>query len=433
MARPAPSRKRPWGVLVPPTWPLDDFAFLHELLEHSGEDSSVAACLWSSRNALLTWAECAPEQRSALFQRLGNEANARERWASATADAPELGTGLLRFSELFAHPERPAGEALTDACGIVVRWAEERGLLETAIQFAEAAAAVSPDSPLLANTAARICRAKGAMGRAEVWYDRAVGLSRAAGDVLEYINAHLGFGALLLERRAFRAAQKKIRRAGTRARQQGMREQAAEAFHDALAVAIVEGDPARAAHFARRAADAYPRHAARYPAFGYDLAYLLTCCGMYRESLALLQLVVERIEAPADLIIVLGTLARAAAGTGERHLFDEATSRVAGMAGRFSHTAAAALYNVGEGARLLGEWGAAAAYADEASELARRSNSKQVLWLAATLRRAVLERQAPTPVLLRSDPRALLLAQLSDTVYSRLEAWRGPTWRPRRG
>ncbi len=433
MARSAPSRKRPWGVLVPPPWPLDDFAFLHELLEHSGENSSVAACLWSSRNALLTWAECAPEQRPALFKRREDGANEAARWASATAEAPELTVGLLKFSELLAHPGRLAQEPLTEACGIVVRWAEERGLLETAIQFAEAAAAVSPDSPLLANLAARVCRAKGAMGRAEVWYDRAVGLSRAAGDVLEYINAHLGFGALLLERRAFRAAQKKIRRAGTRARQQGMREQAAEAFHDALAVAIVEGDPARATHFARRAADAYPRHAARYPAFGYDLAYLMACCGMYRESLALLHLVVERIDAPADLIIVLGTLARAAAGTGERPLFEQASSRVRGMAGPFSHTASAALYNVGEGARLLGDWEAAAAWADEAWELARRSNSKQVLWLAASLRRAVRERRPPTSVLLRSDPRAHLLAQLSDTVYSRLQAWRGPTWRPRRG
>jgi tetratricopeptide (TPR) repeat protein len=426
------SRKRPWGVLVPPPWPLNDFAFVGELLQRFGEDSPVIGCLWSTRRGIAAWSEASPEQRAVLFERRRIARAWTDAWESAAVEVPELASPLDRFKILSELPARATTADLAEGCQIVSQWAEKTGCIETAVQFAEAAATLSPDSALLANAAARACRAKGELGRAEIWYDRAVGLSRRAGDVLQYINANLGFGAVLLERRSFRAAQKKIRRAGTRARQRGMREQAAEAFHDALAVAIVEGDPARAVHFARRAIDVYPRHALRYPALGNDLAYLLTCCGMYREALSLLELAAERITAPAELIVVLGTLARAAAGSGDLRRFTEMVDRVSSMSSAFSHAAAAAFYNIGEGARLLGEWDAAAAYADTAAELALRGNSKQILWLAASLKRAVTERRPTRSTLSRTDPLGQLLTQLADTVHSRLESWRGPTWRPRR-
>lgn len=428
-----PSRKRPWGVLVPPPWSLEDTAFVEELLsQYTDQASEIPRCLWCARNAMRSWALSEPVERANLFQRTRSVPDATERWTTATAQAPELGPAFQLFCSLYARPADIEAAELAGACQTVVDWAEERGLEETALQFAEAAASICPEDPQFANLAARLCRTSGMIGRAEVWYDRAVGLSRSAGNVLEYVNAHLGFGALLLERRAFRAAEKKIRRAGARAKQQGMRGPAAEAFHDAFAVAIVAEDTARAVHFARRAVETYPRHASRYPAFAYDLGYLLTSSGLFKDALRLLRLVEERIPSPAERLAVLGALARAAAGAGEFDAYRDAEERVIGAAPRFRATAAAAMYNVGEGARLLERWDAATEYADAAYELARRTNSKQVAWFAARLRKDAQARRPGRPAMSSADPLREALLDLADITYTRLVRWRGSTWRPRR-
>lgn len=445
-----------WSVAVPPKWSHDDLLVLMELVPERPTwlgtgpprelEEALGIALWRGVANVRLWAETPDDERATLFRRMravtfdvseGSElADPLQKLRSdARKSEPELAPALEVFAALTDTPEKTTVSEIVTACRIVVTWAERKGFAETAVQFAEAAAAAAPDNPALANLAGRLCRVYGRRGRAELWYDRAIGLSRripGRPGIREYIHAHLGFATTLLEIEEHDRALKYIKRAGSMAKRKGMKAKGAEAFHDAMYLATMRGSLGRAATYARRAIHLYPVHHTRLPALAHDFALLLVYKGMYFPALSILQSVVRKIPRRADEVVVWGTIARSAAGAGHRRRFTEAVHMVNSLAPKFAQSGAAALYGVAEGARLLGDWPMAQRYASEAARLATLTGSQQVLSLSTDLLRSVEEHRPGLANLPKYHPSGTLLRQLAPLVRLRVAKWRGPSWRPRR-
>lgn len=445
-----------WTVVEPPTWCRDDLLVLLELVPERPSwlaegpprelEEALGIELWRAVANIRLWAETPRAQYAELFQRVRSnpsgrgfahvtESSLQKRRADARSSEPELVSALEVFTELTEAPERISVAALVSACRAVAAWGEQRGFAETAMQFAEAAAAAAPESAALANLAGRLCRVYGKRGRAELWYDRAIGLSRrisGKAGIREYIHAHLGFATTLLEIEDHERALKYIKRAGLMAKRKGMRGKAAEAFHDAMYLATVDGSLGKATVYARRAINLYPFHHSRLPALAHDFALLLVHKGMYSPALSILQSVVGKILRPADEVVVWGTIARSAAGAGHNSRFREAVEIVETLAPKYGQAGAAALYGVAEGARLLEDWAMAEQFATEAASRALATGSQQVVSLSLKLVAAVKAREPGVAKLRTSDPSGTLLRHLAPLVRLRVAKWRGPTWRPRR-
>lgn len=417
----------------PPVWEQSHFAFVAELATDRVQRDfpALATLLWNARGAVAVWTATETRGRDRLFARRRGNDGLSLLIAEGRTEAPDLGRWLDVFAGLVNRPLAPSTADVSAMCEAFARWCESQGLTESTIQFAEAAAFASSKEPRLANFAARAARVGGHGARAELWYEHAIRLARARQNVLEYINANLGWGALLLERCDFQSALLRIRRAGSIAHHRGMREQGAEAFHDALAVTIVSGDYSRGIHYARRAYQIYPKHAKRYPAFAFDFAYLLVCYGLYAEALPLFRGALQRLSSPSEQLVIWSAMARAAAGAGQELLFEKGREAAEELAAVHREAAAPAYYHLGEGARSLGRWELAVEYGTRACTAALEANSEQVTRLASQLKQSVSRREDGVPALPSDDGRLMTLKDLADKVLWRLERWRGPTWRPR--
>lgn len=387
--------------------------------------------LWRAVIHVRKWVELSPGQRASASLRPPIPDQQRIAESARTA-APELALALDVFLGLAMRPAQVVEGDLISACRAVSSWAETRGKSETALQFLEAAAAIAPDDAELANLCARACRFMGDRPRGELWYERGIGLARTVGDPVEYIHGHLGFSTLLLERDEPQAAMEAIRTAGDTAKRFGLKPKAGEAYHDALAIAILTGDIGRAVTYAQKAVSLYPKHHERYPALAYDLSLALVMWGVHEPAVPILRHAVEHIRSPAEQLIVWGTLARAAAGAGEVSHYREALRHVTQLVPEHRHNAAAALYSIGEAARLLGNWTAAEDSARRALELGEATGAHDVVRRTQTLLSAIKLREPQTPTLPPDDARATALRGLAATVRLRIAKWRGPSWRPRR-
>jgi tetratricopeptide (TPR) repeat protein len=237
---------------------------------------------------------------------------------------------------------------------------------------------------------------------------------------------------LLLERDEPQEAMEHIRTAGDTAKRFGLKPKAGEAYHDALAIAILTGDIDRAVRYAQKAVALYPKHHERYPALAYDLSLALVMWGVHEPAVPILRHAVDHVRSPAEQLIVWGTLARAAAGAGEISHYREALRHVTLLVPEHRQNAAAALYSIGEAARLLGNWNAAEDSARGAVELGEATGAHDVVRRSQALLRAIKQREPQATVLLPDDPRAVALRGLAATVRLRIAKWRGPSWRPRR-
>lgn len=400
---------------VPPNWHLAELAVVTEV-----QPEALALVLWRAVARVRLWSE--PEEgREKLFSaRTHPEELARR--AEARSIAPEL-SGALDVLDGLTSPDLSI-LALTRACAEISAWAEERGFLETAVQFAEAAAGADPDNPALATAAGRVCRRAGERGRAEVWYARGIGLAREAQRRTEYISAHLGLAAVLRDGGQHSRALRLIRRAANVAQRAGIRDKAAESYHDAMSVALLDRHFTRAAHLARRAIRIYPARHRRFPAFAYDVAFLLVNQGVFSLAKEILPEAANRMSAAHERLVVLGTLARAAGGAGEVETFTATLETIADQASIYRSTGAGALYSAAEGARLLRRWEDAERLVGQAIHAARENDLPIVLERAQTLHAEVGARAPGIAAANDGDPRTRYLEELGKEALRRLLRWR---------
>lgn len=402
-------------MACPPPWPLDDLAILREVDGDLGAELLLALC-----NVRLV-AQTPAELRGRLF-------TPHPPRFSADLAPDVIQSAITVFGRVVAESASLPDRELVRACRAVAEWAEDNSHAITAIAFAEVAAHLLPEDAEMANLAGRACRRAGERPRAELWYERAWGLARRAGDVQQYIDGHLGFGGLLRDAGEYGNALKKIRCAGQAARKKGMWESAAEALHDAWYLAYLRADLARASVLALRASRTYPVHAKRRPYYTADLALLLCLRGLYQEALDLLRLTTTHLRAPVERVQLHGLLAYAAAGAKDAETYLVSVREVQTHAAHHPEVGGVALAYAAAGAHLAEDWELADSLIAEAREVARGNVTD-----AALVERFAVPISARRPGLARpadSEPFVSALRGVVAEAAARLRRWRGPTWRP---
>ncbi len=413
-----------------PTWRRLELEVLGDL------DEALGLTLWLAIRRVQDWVESSPEERAHVCtdaaesepvdpERPRRRAESAERLAFALTTAPEATSPLGVFSALRSTPHLLDPATVAEACDQMSEWAEARAMYETALQFAEAAAALEPNSPKRANLAGRACRLAGLWSRADIWYQRGLGMARHPRNRIEGFRGHLGAGAVAYLQGRLREARRHFRAGAWMARDMGRMPLAARAQHDLLLLGIAFRDYEKAVRCARRALEWYPTHHPRIPYLAHDFAWLLTRLRQDAPALQLLDRTFVPIEAEHERLLVWGTVARAAAGDANVDRFQIARERVVELSGLYPHHYAAhSLYEVAEGARLLALWPLAEKFAVAAVETARKHGAADTEADAAQLLSDIADRVPAPPVEGLPSATAQEVGVLIRLYSQRLTRWR---------
>lgn len=329
--------------------------------------------LWQILRDVTLWASLSPEQRG---PELFNDG------AGQVRDAiPELEIDLGNLCTFVRQAHGDAGGVIGYTCYRVARWAEERGSTGTALEFMQAAALADRGTATYAYEVAKLARRLGDAAGASVWFSRAAVLARRAGDWETLARSYGGLGNLFRQRGNIPAAVEQHVRSLRVARRYGLRDLQADALNDLCVLRYEGGDPAAGAELARRALRAYGRGHARIPQLAHDVAVCwMDYEGRFADGLSVLRLLLGHAWRPADGLQLMASLARAAAGVGDRDGFESACTdihaRMTGAADQECH--AAALVDLARGAALLGETERAVHIAAQALALARERREGRV-------------------------------------------------------
>ena len=330
-----------------------------------------------ARNVYL-WASTPPEEREGLFQSRADE-TLTGMLHEADADV-QLELALLPLVRMTNSPDTAHEEQVAVACQHVARWADVNSHLETAIAFAQGAAVVLPADAAASFAVGRLARRRAEYARAETWYRRAVALGRQSGDWASYSMAFGGLGNLYAQRGNLPMARRFHLRALRAARRHSLRALHGSALHDLFVLAAQMGQPDTAESLARQAFDTYGQDHPRLVFLAADVAYLWMERGRFAPALTVFQALVHHLRRHEDLI-TQANMVRAAAGAGERRLFEQTYAEVWDRVTRTQNleNAAAVMLELAHGATMLGEWDKAERAAERAAQVARERGEGKVL------------------------------------------------------
>ena len=385
----APPRKTLRRWRVPPALThgdTDAFEGLSVLDEIPGELGMV---LWQSLRDAMLWGRSNQAERGALFAEGADRARIA---AVLTAGAPvEVEEPLKAIAVMLGRAETAREENVALACREVAQWAESRGLLATALAYAQAAAVVTPADAAASYNVGRLARRRAEHARAETWFRRTVALARQAGDWPTYALAFVGLGNLYVQRGNFPAARRFHVRALRAAGRNSLHDIEGMALHDLFGIAVEAGDTGEANELARRAFEAYGPLHPRLPWLAHDVAYFWCTQGCFAPALPVLQSVLKHFTEPTHRVGVLGDIGRAAGGIGDRATFQQAWDDALELIGAngLQDMGARACLDLAHGALSLGAWERAEDAAQRALDGAtRRGDAKTRLTAEALIEAA---------------------------------------------
>lgn len=280
--------------------------------------------LWNSLRDVTLWSATPEERREGLF--VSEAAHKRLGLLATSGVEPALEVSLTTLAAVVGSPGTASPEIVTLVCLEVGKWALEQGAFGTALAYAQAGALASPEDAAPACTVGGMALRWGRHARAETWLRRCIGLARRGRDWQSYAQAYVDLGTLYTRRGVPGAARRYFTQAMRAGRRHGLLAIRGAALHGLFLLALDAGDLDDAERYARSAMRAYGRGHPRLAELLHDLAYLWVTRESYGRAIPMLQkLLVARTE-PADRTLTLAVLARAAAGTGERRLYEEAWS-----------------------------------------------------------------------------------------------------------
>ena len=376
------------GFPPPLVHPRDEFGILAET-----EDSIAQLLLWQRARDVRIWATTAPEDRFYLFN--ANTQASQSVAESAVIGANE-GAGPLRMLAAMVHfPEVMHRSDICTACLALSEWAERNHLLSTALEYAEAAALFDPMNARAAAEAGQLCARAAADDRAEIWYERGRKIGRKTEDWEWYIRSYIRLGILRYEQGKFKEATRCAMRARNQAIWCGMLAFAGKAHHDMLLISMAVGSFPSADRHARAALEYYPDGYERLPYFAHDYAILLATFGRSPQALTILDAVLTVVTSPAERLVVLGTVAKAAAGAGDIARYNLALEDVAVLSQLYPDCAAGALALASEGGLALRDWVRATELATTARDIAARRHEREPLRRATIVIEAARAQQEP--------------------------------------
>jgi tetratricopeptide (TPR) repeat protein len=372
----------------PPQWPRTEADLF---LEAEGDLGNI---LWQRLRDVRLWALTPPQKRDALFHPPDTNASAREE--SAVASAPEVADEIQQLGILVRYPNLPAQRGIADLCLAVSDWAVKQHMTEVALHFAEAAAIADSAYPKAAAIAGSFCTQAVATERASTWFHRAIRLSRRQRDWEWYARAHIRLGILYTQTGEHILARAMYLKAARNATWAGYREYAGQGWHGMLTVEGEVGSFRNGQAYALKALERYPVNYYGVPNLAADYAYLLLRQGWYSAAQPLLSAVLEML-GPENRarIIILGSVARMAAGLRDWQTFDSAASEILLRAEISDEGAATALIHLSEGTRVLSEWDEAERLAARALAIAIRRKEADTIRMAYTKLDDIMLRTAP--------------------------------------
>ena len=393
------------------------------MLEELASKPLVGLALWEGLRDLTLWTHCDDQDLRTLFNDSG--ALFRDYAPSAfVADAPELLEAWHLLESVAMRPSNVQRERIAEACKGVYAWAEERAFMQTAAHFAEAAALVLPNSPLLANLAARTCRRAGLPTRAGPWYQRGKILAVHADSFYDKFSASVGYGWLMYSLGRYDRARRVINSTVRSAVNEGHKRMAGEAEHALLAicseVGMFNAGEAHALHALKR----YPDKHERLPALVHDIGYFYVTAGVYSAALTVLQDAVKAFYRPQEQTVVISTLARAAAGAEQEAIYQTARDTVLSLAPRYPEHAAAAWRNIAFAAQHAEDWELAEHAALAALRLADERRMNGIVRTSRELLDKIKAREPGAPE--TALPALSLASEITRISLFKLKRWHGP-------
>jgi tetratricopeptide (TPR) repeat protein len=384
---------------------------------------TLALAFWRALRTVHLWIATPHERRARAFR--APTSSTLDVYAGAVVEAPELDRAFETFAEVQRRPESIGAADVARACHAVYAWADNRGLLEVAAHFGEAAAYADPEHPAYAVDAGWSCRrlhVGGFLSRSAAWYQRAFALSVRHRSRHDSLRALTGYGALMQELGNLSEARRAYLKAARRAFRTGRKRRAAVAHHYLFALTAEHGELAEAVEHARKAFRLYPIHDARLPYLAHDYAvFLLIRFNAYRPAFRLARPALSKMDDPDAIVMVAGTLAWAAGGAMRPDQFDSAERLAVELAPLYKTHAASALAAIGLGGCVLGRWDAVRRHASTALPLARE---RLDTWAEATSLEllAAVDSKEPSPPEGVPDARTL---EVSRRLAARLYRWKG--------
>ena len=394
----------------------------------------LGAVLWQDLRHLRDWDDArpyedgdisVPDSRGALFH-ANSPTWVLAKRSEAVTLAPELADALALFKALRSAPLKVDERRTADACEEVCKWAQVHKLTETAIQFAEAAAVVDRQSARRAVLAGKLTREAGDFPRAEVWFERGIGLGRRSGSWPEYIRGHLGMGIMFMNLGRVTRARRHFDTASAVAMREGHEKIAAEAQHDLFHFMTIQERYTEGELHARRALAWYPKHHERFPFFVADVAFLFVCRRRFGAAVHLLRGFVRTVKPPHN-VLGLSLLVRALASAGQLREFRQRRERLLRLLSTHKEYESAARWNLAEGERAAEMWEAATINAQLALDLANARSDRETAAFAQRLLRELDARVRAPEAIRQTDAASRDLVQ---TLLGRLAEW-SPTRRGR--
>jgi tetratricopeptide (TPR) repeat protein len=378
----------------------------------------LGVVLWRSVRNVALWSSTPPESRGALFA--GPAAAIREQDLARLDVDAELVAPLSVMVRLLENPGGMELVRVVNACRRVSLWAEHRGYLATALEWAQAAAHAAPHSAALAYAVGRIARRRAEYDRAESWYARAIVAARRASDWRTYATAYSGLGNMAVQKGNFPWAKRAYQRCLKAALRHGIEDLQGATYHSLFVTEIETGAGPEADALAERAFRALGAGHPDLPRLAYDVAYHWMLEGLCEEALRVGMTLERHFEAPAERVLVLGLVSRSAGGVGDGRTFGGARRRLDALldTGSAEDAAARGLLGVAYGAASLNDWPLAEEYGDRALRIANERREGRVVLAAEAALDFV--RSRPAAIAPPEHPGAAsladqLVAALSDT------------------
>ncbi len=357
----------------------------------------LGVVLWRSVRNVALWASTPAASRGALFA--GPAAAIREQDLARVDVDPELVAPLSVMIRLLESPGGMELIRVVNACRRVSLWAEQRGYLATALEWAQAAAQAAPQSAALAYAVGRIARRRAEYDRAESWYARAIVAARRASDWRTYATAYTGLGNMAVQKGNFPWAKRAYLRCLKAAERHGITDLEGTSYHNLFVTEIETGAGLEANALAERAFRAFGPGHPEVPRLAYDVAYHWMLQGLCEQALRVGMTLERHFEAPAEHVLVLGLVARSAGGVRNPGAFAAARGRLDALldAGSAEDSAARGLLGVAYGAASLGDWPLAEEYGARALRIATERREGRVVMAAEAALDFVRSRPSAAP------------------------------------
>ena len=414
---------RRWRTPPPLTRGAESLEGMEILREVGGE---VGVLLWQAYRNVMFWSTTEEGERGHLFSPRAGE---RRRAELDDARVPaELAGALDAVAAMLAVPDGTGGSEVADACTAIARWAEEQGHMNTALAYTQAASVASPRNARLALAVGQLARRRAELARAETWFRHTIMVARQIGDWEAYSRAYIALGNMLVRRGNFPGAHRMHIKALRAARRKGLPQIQGMALHDLFTIAIETGRHEQAEEYARQAFRSYGPSHESIPALAHDIAYYWMERGNFERALQVFQALEPHLREAQTRLILLASMARAAAGTGNRDIFRKAWTQITRVTREpeIQAVAPACMLELALGAAMLGEWDRAEHAGAEALEAAVRMGQGKVRFRAEALLESIRNDrtvQAKLSPPRTSSPKAEALASdLVRTLVSPLTA-----------